>query len=171
MKALQPKDFRQGITVYEVMAFPYRGKRDATVEEIQIWGRPYRKPGLTYLSLWVDVRVENYLFGGYRIDSRSLKDAGVMENNYNMHRWFKTRKQAQRYADRMNDLRLSASEAKKARKLADDWADNERWERALGPDLMVFDVEEYPAKFDYIFNSFEPVVFRASNAIHVGDVG
>lgn len=114
MKALQPKDFRQGKTFYYVSAFPLEGRTygHAEVEPVRVACRAYKHKNL---GLWFDQIVFSTFYKSkpYRTKN-SLRDAGVVPNHYNMHRMFRTRKQAQRYADRMNNLQLTADEYRKA---------------------------------------------------------
>lgn len=135
MKNVKIKDFRQGKTLYYVMAFPLRERMGghATVQVYNIESIAYKKPGRCSFyktSLWFDtIEWSNNYFTKVpelRKSYQSITDCGVGvgKTNYNFHRVFNTRKQAQRYADRMNSGCLTHEERKHAECMNER---DERW--------------------------------------------
>lgn len=132
MKNVKIKDFRQGVTLYYVMAFPLESKGgDAKVETYNIKSRAYlkkqRKGGSDVISkflaktLWFkESHLSSWRAKPY-VSEHSVTDSGVAcgKTNYNFHRMFHTRKQAQRYADRMNAGRLTHEEREHAIEMID----------------------------------------------------
>lgn len=126
MKNVKVKDFRQGKTFYYVMAFPLDDKMGgrAEVQQMTIQCTAYFMPGDSWmLGPWYK---ESHFRKSYWSDKiekvtnrHSVKDSGVEvgKNHYNFHRVFKTRKQAQRYADRMNSGCLTHEERQNAIRL------------------------------------------------------
>lgn len=135
MKNVKVKDFRQGKTFYYVMAFPLDKQMGghAKVDVYDIQSIAYKLPGdRNSLGLWYKTNEwrEDWFTKQpkLRSDKHSLRDSGVAagKTNYNFHRIFKTRNQAQRYADRMNSGCLTAEERKHALRLnvrRDCWSD------------------------------------------------
>lgn len=132
MKNVKIKDFRQGVTLYYVMAFPLENKcGDAKVETYSIKSRAYLKPltGKGFMrtilagSLWFkESHPSSFYTGRKPFESvHSIQDSGVAvgKTNYNFYRMFHTRKQAQRYADRMNAGRLTHEERLHALEMID----------------------------------------------------
>jgi hypothetical protein len=132
MKNVKVKDFRQGKTLYYVMAFPLESKGgNARVEQYTIQSRAYLKPlsgeGImrTILAdaLWYKTTEwrNHWATGNPTLyhNKHSCRDSGVAvgKQHYNFHRVFKTRNQAQRYADRMNSGCLTHEERQNATRL------------------------------------------------------
>jgi|SRR5579872_2001528 len=136
MKTVKIKDFRQGKTFYSVMAFPLddrmRGNAEVQVYNIESIAHkhPSRGPSDTISSflrdtLWFNTSEwrKDYFtkVPTLRKSYHSITDSGVGvgKTNYNFHRVFNTRKQAQRYADRMNSGCLTHEERIHAEHLND----------------------------------------------------
>lgn len=142
MKNVKIKDFRQGVTMYYVMAFPLNSKMggNAQVDQYSIQSKAYLKPlrgkGIlrTVLAdaLWFrethPTRWKSFVTGKPMVLEHSVTDSGVAvgKTNYNFHRLFHTRKQAQRYADRMNAGRLTHEERQHAMAM-EERRDSLRW--------------------------------------------
>lgn len=115
-RKVKVSDIRQGVTLYEVMAFPHKSG-DAWVKTFTVESMPglrNTKSLFADRSEWLD----NAPLMGMKTRSYfSLKDCNIIPNKYNFHRVFHTLKAAQRYADRMKRGCLTADERKRVTRL------------------------------------------------------
>lgn len=125
-KRVQFKDIKQGKTFFHAHAFPHKNDNmQSYVEPVYITGRPFETsvcwfaPNSKYGTAFV--KSDSFLRGF------SLRDAGVIPNEYNFHRLFRTKKEAERYVERMKAGRLTAAERIKAERMAEHDRDMELW--------------------------------------------
>lgn len=126
MKNVKLKDFRQGKTLYYVMAFPLDDRMGghAKVDVYNIQSIAFKLSGdMHSLGRWYNTTEwrDHWATGKPTLyhNKHSCRDSGVAvgKRHYNFHRVFKTQNQAQRYADRMNSGCLTAEERKNALRL------------------------------------------------------
>jgi hypothetical protein len=90
MSKMKLKDVRQGKTFYRVYAFPERN--NAFIESGVFSSPPFIEKYTNSEFVYIGTR---------DLIKKSLMDMGVMPNDYNFHKTFKTLNSAKRYMDRM----------------------------------------------------------------------
>lgn len=121
-RKVKVSDIRQGVTLYEVMAFPHKDG-GAWITPITVQSTPRVR---NTKSLFADQTewLDNEPFEPKLCRSIfSLKDRNIIPNSYNFHQVFHTLKAAQRYADRMKRGCLTADERKRVVRLRRDHLD------------------------------------------------
>lgn len=121
---------KQGRTIYLVMVFPDRdpefAKNNSSIKKMLVMSRPYSVKNEIQDTQAFDVLHQPTNDFPYpKIPTRKKEYMATWQflpNNYNMHRAFFSRRQAQAYFDRMMARRLSAAE-------------RERIEGLIRPDL------------------------------------
>lgn len=90
--ALKPSDLRAGNTIYRVYAL----KQDSFILPVVLQSRPFLTDiGMRVLGqAWADAGYDRLQ---YYDNHFYLEDAGILPNNYNQHRAFKSRRKAASY--------------------------------------------------------------------------
>ena len=167
-------DLRQGRTLYLVMVFPECDDRfsenNSSIEKIVVAGHAYqdRKCSSNY-GLWMFDYINQYgrIVHGYARTWRIGSD-----NGYNFHRAFTTRKQADRYYQRMLARCLTAAEAELFNKLV---VRRKLMDEANILTPMDFDIEPEPEREGYTlsgnpFRMTQLSVLHTPNIIRISGV-
>lgn len=115
-KKVKVSDVRQGVTLYYVHAFPYKGPNLSYIEAVRV-----TKP--RYPTITGGTFAEGRFFmddGDSYVRPFSLRDAGIVPNRYNFHNTFTSLKKAKQYAARMDRVCLNAAEMVKYREKVRD---------------------------------------------------
>lgn len=108
---MKPTDIRQGQTYYTVMVLPNKiGSLTVALDILRVHNRPvWSSFGQCYMLH----NSKRHATGYSVVNSFALPDYNLPENTYNLHRIFRTLKQAERYAQRMRAFCLTEKERSK----------------------------------------------------------
>ena len=116
-KKVKVSDVRQGVTLYNVHAFPHKGRNKSYIDAYPVTKRPWKSEHSNGLFAEARMFFSDELSTGSYTRQFSLRDAGIVPNSYNFHNTFSSLKKAQQYAARMNRQCLTAAERLKATRL------------------------------------------------------